>query len=412
MRLMIFTNHYPYGKGEDFLENELKLAEKFFDNIIIVSGEKKNRDISKYIPHNATVISVRDNYKVSLRILTVIKCLVAYNFWVEMLLGCKERGLKNFLELAKKIFLTIDYIRHLKRSEDKWIFDDSKTIYYSYWLNASATYLAKNKLKLKGLCVSRAHGGDCFYDRGYTPFRKEQLQGLDAIFPISEAGRIDIIEHYKDVVPDLADKIFVSKLGIEMPFDVTTKNYNTDKKVIVTCSNVIPLKRLDLIIDALSLCEDINVKWIHFGDGSEMKNIVLQANQKLSPKNNISFEFKGRVPHDEVISFYDTEQVDLFVNCSDSEGIPVSVMEAMSRGIPAITRNVGANAELVSNDCGILLSRNISASDLSEAIIGILSLNKEQYSKLQENAIAKVKNEFDAKQNYIKFYTQVIEMGL
>lgn len=412
MKLVLFSEHYPYGSGEEFLENEIRISESFFDRIIIVSAEKRTTKVTKYLPQNSTVVDIRRDCTISSRCFSLAKCFFSKSFWKEVFGACKERGLKYFLLILKKVFLVEDYIGHIKRYEKQFEFDDSNTVYYSYWLDASATYLAKSKSKLKGVCISRAHGWDCFYDRDYIPYRKEQLQGLDAIFTVSEAGRADIIEHYKDVVPNLAQKIFVSKLGIELPQKIERNTESTDQKVIVTCSNVIPLKRLDLMIDALALCNDINIKWIHFGDGSEMENVVMQANQKLASKSNVSFEFKGRVPNEDVLSFYETKQVDLFVNCSDSEGIPVSVMEAMARGIPAIARNVGANAELVSDGCGILLPQNIFALDLSEAIISILSLDEEPYSKLQENAIAKVKNEFDAKQNYIKFYTQVIEMGL
>lgn len=40
---------------------------------------------------------------------------------------------------------------------------------------------------------------------------------------------------------------------------------------------------------------------------------------------------------------------------SDSEGIPVSIMEAMSFGIPVIARNVGGMSEIVNEENGLLL---------------------------------------------------------
>ena len=47
--------------------------------------------------------------------------------------------------------------------------------------------------------------------------------------------------------------------------------------------------------------------------------------------------------------------MDYFINLSDSEGIPVSIMEAMSVGIPIIARDVGGNREIVTNNNGCLL---------------------------------------------------------
>ena len=46
---------------------------------------------------------------------------------------------------------------------------------------------------------------------------------------------------------------------------------------------------------------------------------------------------------------------DLFVNMSLSEGIPVSIMEAISFGIPIIATNVGGNAEIVNDETGVLI---------------------------------------------------------
>ena len=40
-RLVIFTAHYPYTNGESFLEDEIKYASNLFDDIIIVTAEKR-----------------------------------------------------------------------------------------------------------------------------------------------------------------------------------------------------------------------------------------------------------------------------------------------------------------------------------------------------------------------------------
>ncbi len=412
MRLVVFANNYPFGVGEDFLEGEMRAAENHFKEIIIVSAAKTKKDITKYVPQNAKVVTSRMGLSRFSRYIQIVKCFFKFSFWKEVLSGVSERGFKNIIYVIKKTFLTLDYTYRLKKSEKMWCFNDKETIYYSYWLNEAATYLAKRKEKLNGICISRAHAVDCFYDRGFTPFRREQLRGLDAVFTISQAGKDDILQHYGDAVPDLNDKVFVSKLGIEIPQIIVQMNEPQNERVIVSCSNVIGLKRLDLLIEALALCDDVNIKWIHFGDGCEMENITALAEKMLNQKPNISFEFKGRKPNREVLSFYDNSQVDLFVNCSDIEGIPVSVMEALVRGIPSIARNVGANSELVSNDCGALLQKNITAIDLSEAIMGIFTLSEEEYLIKRENAIKTVKNGFDAKQNYIRFFEQIIEMSM
>jgi glycosyltransferase involved in cell wall biosynthesis len=408
MRLVLFTSYFPFD-GEPFLVEEFNVMKKCFEKIIIVSSIKNKKNNTEIVSQNYKVILPREGKGAFSRLIGILFCVLSYSFWHDVFLGCVER--KKILPVLKKTFFTCDYIRHLKRCEKQWIFDDEDTIYYSYWLDAAATYLAKNKSTLKGLCISRTHGGDCFYDRGYIPFRKEQLSGLDGIFPISQAGKEDIIKHYGNVVPRLAEKISVARLGIAIPELAEEKMSNGTEKVIVSCSNVIPLKRLDLIIDALLLCDDLDIRWIHFGDGSEMNNIVDRAEQKLDSKENICYEFRGRVPNEEVLSFYSNNRIDLFINCSDVEGIPVSAMEAMAQGIPAIARDVGANSELIDNKCGILLSTEITPYELAEAIKTIISLSEEEHLSISNSAKNKVSESYNAKKNHLEFFEKVVEMS-
>jgi glycosyltransferase involved in cell wall biosynthesis len=55
----------------------------------------------------------------------------------------------------------------------------------------------------------------------------------------------------------------------------------------------------------------------------------------------------GTVPHETIISFFKDNAVDLFVNLSVYEGVPVSIMEAISFGIPVVATDVGAVREVV-----------------------------------------------------------------
>lgn len=57
---------------------------------------------------------------------------------------------------------------------------------------------------------------------------------------------------------------------------------------------------------------------------------------------------------------------------SDSEGIPVSIMEAMSFGIPVIARNVGGMSEIVNEENGLLLE-NDDAEDAASKISSLLT---------------------------------------
>lgn len=57
------------------------------------------------------------------------------------------------------------------------------------------------------------------------------------------------------------------------------------------------------------------------------------ASKLLGNIKNIRYIFKGQTKHEDISSYYQDNHVELFINSSDNEGIPVSLMEAMAVGI-------------------------------------------------------------------------------
>ena len=408
MNLIVFTAHYPYGNGEPFLEDEMRIAERYFDSITIVTYAKNNEKLSRYIPHNANVIELRRDYSNFISLMKCIKALFYPRVWKEFVYGCRERGLRKAVLVFNGILVAERHCSYIENVKSKLFNDCDNNIYYSYWINPAALYLSRVVKEKDIFCISRTHGGDCFYDRGYVPWRKDILNKLNVIYSISESGRNDILNHYSDSISGLENKVKVARLGVNINLsnsNVTHNKANSSEFTIVTCSNIIKLKRLDILIEALTELSDLKIKWIHFGDGSLMNEIVHLANSKLGSSLNTSFEFKGRVSKPEIYDFYANNRVDLFVNCSDVEGIPVSAMEAMMFRIPVVARNVGGLSELVSNKCGMLLSENCTSSDFANGIRTILSvIDRYSYERLREDAFITVNSKFNAENNYCSFF--------
>ena len=61
----------------------------------------------------------------------------------------------------------------------------------------------------------------------------------------------------------------------------------------------------------------------------------------------------GGKPHGEVMARLD--EADLFLFPSHSEGFSVALMESMARGVPAVATDVGANADMLSEGCGMVV---------------------------------------------------------
>ncbi len=78
------------------------------------------------------------------------------------------------------------------------------------------------------------------------------------------------------------------------------EKYNKEDELrIVSCSNVVPIKRLDLVVKTLQHISDINIKWTHFGDGIMMNQIKKMS--RTLPKN-IKVDFRGNVKNSDLLA--------------------------------------------------------------------------------------------------------------
>ena len=203
------------------------------------------------------------------------------------------------------------------------------------------------------------------------------------------------------------EKVDVRYLGT---VDHGEKEFSSGKEPlsILSCSNVLKVKRIDKIIDALSLMKDIPIEWIHFGDGELMDEIREYARDKLS--SNIKVSFAGNIANTELMKRYAAEDFYVFLNVSSSEGLPVSVMEAMSFGIPCIATDVGGTGEIVRNDHGTLISKDATPGEIAEAIRAVYNMKEDDYQTLRHNARRFWENHFDANHNYNYFLEELISL--
>ena len=78
---------------------------------------------------------------------------------------------------------------------------------------------------------------------------------------------------------------------------------------------------------------------------------------------NLTCEMLGHISNPDLMQLYADSQVDLFLNSSSKEGVPVSIMEAMVRGVPTVAPDVGAIREVVLPE--LLLPADLTPQDLA-----------------------------------------------
>ena len=134
MRVVVFTMHYPFGTGGDFLVDEMKVATKIIDKITIVSLEKLPAGISYYVPENANVVAVREKFTFLRQCIACMRQLFNVNIYKEIVCGFKEYGRKDLFAIIRSVLLTECAVECLIKNEHKWKYADDEVIYYSYWL--------------------------------------------------------------------------------------------------------------------------------------------------------------------------------------------------------------------------------------------------------------------------------------
>jgi glycosyltransferase involved in cell wall biosynthesis len=207
------------------------------------------------------------------------------------------------------------------------------------------------------------------------PFQQHVVEACDLAAPCSIQGET----YLRRLYPRSAESIRHSHLGVPDQ-DMINKGSADATLRIATCSAIVPLKRLELLIGALHHVSR-KVLWTHIGDGPDKERIA-ELSRKLP--GNVQAVFPGRLENDMVLDFYRYNPVDLFVNVSSSEGVPVSIMEALSFGIEPVVTDVGGVSELVRPEFGTLLDAQFEAGLLAH-IIQNHETNPERRSKAQEH---------------------------
>lgn len=410
--LVFLTKVFPFDKGEEFIEDEVLMLSKNFKKVIVIATSTSNDAVqTRTTPENFEIHRIKaSKVKYNLPI-NAIKLFPFTNYG-----GCMTE--KEYIaikgSLKRRAYLT--YFT----SKANFIFEETKNIlnkynlsqydkviFYSYWFYdiALAAIKLKNYFTVNKKCVvSRAHGYDIYTYRNsmnYLPLREYLLKNIDKVYTCSENGS----DYLKNLYPNYESKIQVAYLGSR---DHGIKSIEKEHIFhIVSCCHISPVKRMDLLAKSLATLKDsgLALKWTHFGGGDGLEDL------KEYSKENLSFmevNFAGGVKNIELMEYYQREAVDLFINTSSSEGLPVSIMEACSFGIPSIATNVGGTSEIVKDgETGFLLNPDFKLEELGEKIKYMVELSKEDKQAFRQRCRNLWMKDFCAEDNFARFSQEI-----
>ena len=193
-------------------------------------------------------------------------------------------------------------------------------------------------------------------------------------------------EDYKNALKMKAKKVYkINGIGIDenkMKVDTFNKaefrkelGLENKDKVVLTVSELNKNKNYITMLKTIRelVQQDKNIKFISCGRGVWEQKIKKFA-KKLGIENNCLFlGFRKDVSKIMQIS-------DLFFHASYREGLTLSVMEAMSVGLPCVVSDVRGNRDLIVNGQGGFVVNPKSDKVFSDCIVRILN-NKDLYNK-------------------------------
>lgn len=398
--LIFLTSSYPYLPGEQFIEDEIRYwaIERSFKTVVVpltISGQA--REIPESIDVN---LLLANSNKLWLKLISLVCALFSFIFWKEVVYIFKNKGiiwqcywdalreLGHVLRIRKVL---AEICNNLKSVE----------VAYCYWNSLqcyAAVMLKKERLIEK--VITRAHGFDLYEERrkyNYMPLKRQFIPGMDVVLTVASSAKLYFENNYLTS----PSKVRVSRLGVPIS-EFTSKCSESTVLSIISLSYCITLKRVDKIIDALGVASELlnnkqKIIWTHIGDGPLYEELKNYAEKNLSPLG-VEWRMLGSMPNSMVKEIFKTNSFDILLNVSDYEGVPVSIMEAMSYGIPVIAPNVGGIAEIVSSNHGFLLPQMPTVQTIAEAIVFMSSQCKEE--SVRARAKSKIIDLYSADKNY------------
>lgn len=422
--LILLANGFPYGHREPYLETEIPYLISEFDRIFICALNVRRRPEEEIKEDETQFLRSLPSGKIELckvvfaskftYIVNAVTVLFDKNLYKEIFLLSKEgtltcaRVARLLAYLSRARYEARRITRYLKNT----VCEDSRKegVIYSYRFDYQpyVAMLIKKHFPSYAI-VSRAHGRDLYEERNrdkYIPFRALLLEKLNRVYLISRHGYRYLLERH----PQYSSKMCVSYLGTrDLGFGKQASR--EDNLKLVSCSSLTSVKRVKLIAEALSCIKDQSISWTHYGDGSEYDEIVQLCKSNFSDK--VKVDFKGQLSNEEVLADYRSNPYHLFLNVSESEGVPVSIMEAISFGIPCIATNVGGTGEVVVNRYnGILLEKDFNVEELTEAIVCFARMSKADYTQYRNNARLFWESHYNSEVTYSNFAKELRSFAL
>jgi glycosyltransferase involved in cell wall biosynthesis len=225
---------------------------------------------------------------------------------------------------------------------------------------------------------------------------------------ISEATRISHLKLYNldtAVVYNGISEKKPSPLFSEVKREMTSIKKNGETKIFLSIGRINSprdqknYKLLTQVFNKLGQ-GNMNVSLVVIGEDTSEKKEVLKHLQSIS-SSFIHFVGRKKNTVDYLLNS------DFFCLSSKFEGVPITIIEAMSHGIPIVSTNVGGVKEMITDNENGLLVTESNVDTYYHAIKEILSWDSDKLNAIRSANLLKYRSVFSIKttaESYMKLY--------
>ena len=215
-------------------------------------------------------------------------------------------------------------------------------------------------------------------------------------------------------------KSFVSGIGysqkilkINNGVNITDINRANESKAdinLIIISRLVVQKNINIVIEAMKLLDNKNLKLSIIGEGGEFSKLE-SAIHDLNLQNQV--QLLGKVDNNKISQFLLT--ADIFIQASDYEGLPHSVLEAINYEVPILSTETGGCKDLLNDgERGFIIPMPPDKKVIAENISFIIE-NKAEATKRADKAkafINKKHNFLEQANRYMEIFEQneIIEL--
>ena len=218
-------------------------------------------------------------------------------------------------------------------------------------------------------------------------------------------------DHLKSFVSGLgfSNKILKINNGVDITNIKKSNAHKADVNLLII-SRLVIQKNINLVIEAIELLDNKNLNLSIIGEGGEFSKLEAVIND-LNLQNRV--QLLGKIENNKVSQFLLT--ADIFIQASDYEGLPHSVLEAINYEVPILSTEVGGCKDLLNGgERGFIIPLPQDKKIIAENIIFIID-NKDEATKRAAAAKAFISNKHNflvQANQYMEIFQQNIKIEL